>query len=141
MCSHNVHANSGRVDLNCRPKWSILGSASLRNIRQKTKCFFTCIIQLFNGFHFLFWIDNFLYVLSLHWKSLIFMNIVFKWDWITCSKYGNYFKFCSQHNWEGGGETHLTTYLAYYIFLMCMSIKCVIWVKMIHLLKCFFSDV
>ena len=55
MCNHNIHANSGRVDLNYHPKWSILGSASLRNLRRKIKCyFFTCTLQLSSGFHFIF---------------------------------------------------------------------------------------
>jgi hypothetical protein len=77
MCSHNVHANSGRVDLNCHPKWSILGSASLRNLRPKTKCFFYLYCITFQWFSFHFWINSLFYVLSIHWKSLIWMNIVF----------------------------------------------------------------
>ena len=54
MCSHNIHANSGRVDLNCHPKWSIVGRTLLRNLRRKIKCYFvTCTLQLFSGFHFI----------------------------------------------------------------------------------------
>jgi hypothetical protein len=54
ICSHNVHANSGWVNLNYHPKWSIVGSTSLDKFRRKTKChFFTWILQLSSGFHFI----------------------------------------------------------------------------------------
>jgi hypothetical protein len=67
MCNHSIHANSGRVDLNCHPKWSILGSASLRNLRRKIKCyFFPCTLQFSSGFHFILrLIICFMYVNSL----------------------------------------------------------------------------
>jgi hypothetical protein len=44
MCSHNIYANSCRVDLNYHSKWSILGSASLHNLRQKTKHFLLLVL-------------------------------------------------------------------------------------------------
>jgi hypothetical protein len=47
MCNHNIYANLGRVDLNCHPKWSILGSASLRNLRLETKRFFSLVLYNF----------------------------------------------------------------------------------------------
>jgi hypothetical protein len=75
MCNHNIHSNSGRVDLNCHPKWSILGSASLRNLRQKIN-FFYLYSTTFHWFSFHYWINSLLYVLSNQCKTLILMNIV-----------------------------------------------------------------
>ena len=46
ICSHNVHANLSHVDLNRHPKWSILGSTSLRNLQRETKCYF--LLELYN---------------------------------------------------------------------------------------------
>jgi hypothetical protein len=51
--------------MNCHPKWSILGSASLRNLRRKIKCyFFTCTLQLSSGFHFILELIFFLRTLN-----------------------------------------------------------------------------
>ena len=76
MCNHNIHANLGRVDLNCHPKWSILGSASLRNLGRKIKCYFLLVLYNFLMVSFHSWINGLLYILSIHWKFLILMNIV-----------------------------------------------------------------
>ena len=78
MCSHNIHANSGQVDMNRHPKWSILGSTSLHNLRQEIKCyFFTLSSTTFRWFSFHSWINSLLSILPIHWKTLIWMNIVF----------------------------------------------------------------
>ena len=53
---HNTHANLGQVDLNYHPKWSILSSASLRNLLVLYKSnvvYFTCTLQPSSGFHFI----------------------------------------------------------------------------------------
>ena len=46
----------------------------------------------FQWFSFHSWIDSLLYVLSIHWKTLILMNIVFILVPLQSQHYSNYFK-------------------------------------------------
>jgi hypothetical protein len=58
------------------PKWLILGNTSLRNLRLGNQMLFiTWTLQLSSVFHFILGFISLLYVLSIHWKMLILMDI------------------------------------------------------------------